>query len=92
MADSLRRAFLGEGWYVACSRQRSEASMKRQRTRQHEQDSRDIRASSPGARKERRTAVADDSSQDDVDGQLGPDELPDVSEIAMNSEAKRHHR
>jgi hypothetical protein len=66
--------------------------MKRQRTRQQEQKSRDIRASSAGARNERRTAVAHDSSRDDLDGQLGPDELPDASEVAMNSEAKRHRR
>lgn len=27
---------------------------------------------------------------DDLDGQLGPDELPDAAEVAMNLEAKRH--
>lgn len=28
---------------------------------------------------------------EDLDGQLGPDELPDADEVAMNLEAKRHH-
>lgn len=28
---------------------------------------------------------------DDLDGQLGPDELPDPVEVVMNLEAKRHH-
>jgi hypothetical protein len=28
---------------------------------------------------------------EDLDGQLGPDELPDAEEVAMNLEAKRHH-
>jgi len=28
---------------------------------------------------------------DDLDGQLGPDELPDPAEVVMNLEAKRHH-
>lgn len=28
---------------------------------------------------------------EELDGQLGPDELPDATEVAMNLEAKRHH-
>ena len=28
---------------------------------------------------------------DEFDGQLGPDELPDADEVAMNQEAKLHH-
>lgn len=27
---------------------------------------------------------------EELDGQLGPDELPDADEVAMNLEAKRH--
>lgn len=28
---------------------------------------------------------------DEAEGQLGPDELPDPSEVIMNQEAKLHH-
>jgi hypothetical protein len=43
-------------------------------------------------RKPDRRAVSDDLERDDeLDGQLGPDELPDPAEVAMNLEAKRHH-
>jgi hypothetical protein len=28
---------------------------------------------------------------EELDGQLGPDELPDPEEVVMNLEAKRHH-
>jgi hypothetical protein len=39
-----------------------------------------------------RRAVSHDAERDDeLDGQLGPDELPDPAEVAMNLEAKRHH-
>jgi hypothetical protein len=38
---------------------------------------------------DRQRAKADQN--DDLDGQLGPDELPDADEVAMNLEAKRHH-
>lgn len=34
--------------------------------------------------------MADDSPRGDLDGQLGPDELPDAAEVVMNSEVKRH--
>jgi hypothetical protein len=30
-------------------------------------------------------------SEEDVDGQLGPDELSDPQEVVMNLESKRHH-
>jgi hypothetical protein len=29
--------------------------------------------------------------EEDVDGQLGPDELSDPQEVVMNLESKRHH-
>jgi hypothetical protein len=31
------------------------------------------------------------TAEDEFDGQLGPDELPDPAEVVMNHEAKRHH-
>jgi hypothetical protein len=31
-----------------------------------------------------------DQPLDDLEGQLGPDELPDAVEVAMNRQAKRH--
>jgi hypothetical protein len=31
------------------------------------------------------------SPEEDVDGQLGPDELSDPQEVLMNLESKRHH-
>lgn len=47
-------------------------------------------------RAERRLAAPPSGSQapvvsEELDGQLGPDELPDGSEVAMNREAKLHH-
>jgi hypothetical protein len=40
---------------------------------------------------DRRAVSHDTEKNDDLDGQLGPDELPDAAEVAMNLEAKRHH-
>ena len=63
--------------------------MKRERTSQLQKSrSREHRASSSNAPAEMR-AVANDM-RDDLDGQLGPDELPDGHEVVMNREAKLH--
>ena len=63
--------------------------MKRERTPQPEQSrAREIRASSAAAPEDTR-GVANDA-RDELDGQLGPDELPDASEVVMNREAKLH--
>jgi hypothetical protein len=40
---------------------------------------------------EPRSVAAGHMPDEDVDGQLGPDELPDPEEVAMNLECKRHH-
>jgi hypothetical protein len=70
-------------------RRSQEISMKRERTPQpQESRTRELRASSPNAEDESR-AVANDV-RDELDGQLGPDELPDPSEVVMNREAKLH--
>ena len=37
------------------------------------------------------TFSSNPSFDDEVEGQLGPDELPDAQEVVMNLEAKRHH-
>jgi hypothetical protein len=50
---------------------------------------REVRTSSGGADDEMR-AIAHDQPQDELDGQLGPDELPTAAEVMMNHEAKRH--
>ena len=65
--------------------------MKRQRTPQPQElgGPREVRESSGGADDEM-LAVAHDQPQDEFDGQLGPDELPNASEVMMNQEAKRH--
>ena len=64
--------------------------MKRQRTPQPSiQDSSEVRTSFGGADDEA-PAIAHDASRDDLEGQLGPDELPDASEVVMNREAKQH--
>ena len=63
--------------------------MKRDRTPQPQTSrARELRASSPTAQDEMR-AVANDA-RDDLEGQLGPDELPDATEVVMNREAKLH--
>jgi hypothetical protein len=63
--------------------------MKREHTSQPEEyRPREIRASSSNAQDEER-AIAHDS-RDDLEGQLGPDELPDGTEVMMNREAKLH--
>ena len=63
--------------------------MKRERTPQPEKSrARELRASSPDAQGETR-AVANDM-RDELDGQLGPDELPDPTEVVLNREAKLH--
>ena len=63
--------------------------MKRERTPQpQESRTRDLRASSPNAQDETR-AIANDV-RDDLEGQLGPDELPDATEVVLNREAKLH--
>ena len=38
---------------------------------------------------EQKLAVGDERA-DDLEGQLGPDELPDADEVARTLEAKRH--
>jgi hypothetical protein len=64
--------------------------MKRQRTPQPPtKDPRAVRKQAGGADEET-PAIAHDASSDDLEGQLGPDELPDASEVVMNREAKRH--
>lgn len=63
--------------------------MKRQPTPQPpDDDSRDVRTASGGAEDEM-DAIAHDAPTE-LEGQLGPDELPDASEVVMNREAKRH--
>ena len=63
--------------------------MKRERTPQPEKSrTREIRKSSPDAPEESRVVAHD--SRDELEGQLGPDELPDATEVVMNREAKRH--
>ena len=64
--------------------------MKRERTPQLEKSRpRDVRASSRPD--DEIAAVAHDSAMEvDLDGQLGPDEMPDGDEVVMNREAKRH--
>jgi hypothetical protein len=63
--------------------------MQRERTPQPEKArARELRASSREAEDDGR-AVANDA-RDDLDGQLGPDEMPDASEVVMNREAKLH--
>ena len=63
--------------------------MKREHTSQPEESRpREIRASSSNAQDEKR-AIAHDSRAD-LEGQLGPDELPDGTEVMLNREAKLH--
>ena len=64
--------------------------MKREHTPQPEKSrTREVRASSRPD--DEIAAVAHDSSlEGDLDGQLGPDEMPDGEEEVMNREAKLH--
>jgi hypothetical protein len=69
--------------------------INRNRTRHDDQEDFDVervpanRTISPGG--EPLEAAAGRVPDDDIDGQLGPDELPDPDEVAMNLESKRHH-
>ena len=64
--------------------------MKRERTPQPEDPrARELRMSSQPD--DEVAAVAHDSAMEgDLDGQLGPDEMPDADEVVMNREAKLH--
>lgn len=64
--------------------------MKRERTPQPvESRAREVRVSSRPD--DDIAAVAHDAALDgDLDGQLGPDEMPDADEVVMNREAKLH--
>jgi hypothetical protein len=88
--DAAERARQLKAGILLADATRKEMVMTRPRTPQHEaQPGRELRASGPGARDEM-PAVANDSSRDDLDGQLGPDELPDATEVLLNREAKQH--
>jgi hypothetical protein len=67
-----------------------ENSMQRKRTtEQQRHSSNSTRPPSDEAHDwSRRTASSADQLADDIDGQLGPDELPDPTEVIMSREAK----
>jgi hypothetical protein len=69
--------------------------MNPNRRRPHEQDESSVDRQRANATVESggepMLAASSRPFEDDVDGQLGPDELSEPEEVAMNLEAKRHH-
>jgi hypothetical protein len=65
--------------------------MEPNRTRESERHKKGNQRQPDNRRGDNETLRASAERQDDLEGQLGPDELPDADEVAMNLEAKRHH-
>jgi hypothetical protein len=78
-----------QGWLAACFSDAGDSMQHKQLPEQEEHDGRATREAAHGAR-DQLDAVANDSPRDDLDGQLGPDELPDAAEVLMSREAKLH--